>query len=247
MIRVFALTAIIVGTFVCGYLLLNRSMSGAFTGGHPPGMSESALALAKRMAIALLNEMQAFAFAVIWPAALFFASGSGVFGKGGDPENENVPDGMVFILFGLMCNGTVILLRFLMPFDALGFRLLCPGTTLLVLGIVLKIRACLRVDWATSINAVPTRRILVFLVLLAVPAFHFLSMERELRRVMHLPMESLHEGYHVVRARVMEKYADVPPGTRFSFPNKYPGVYYWIDFLRPDILADVPDSPDKGF
>ena len=247
MVRVFAVAAIVVGAFVCGYLLLNRLMSGAFTGGHPPGMSESALVLVKRMAIALLNEMQAFAFAVIWPAALFFASGPGVFGKGGNTEDECVPDGMVFILFGLMCNGTVILLRFLMPFDALGFRLLCPGTTLLVLGVVLKVRACLRVDWATSINAVPTRRILVFLALLAVPAFHFLSMERELRRVMHLPMESWHEGYHAVRAHVMEKYADVPSGTRFAFPDKHPGVYYWIDFLRPDILADVPDSPDKGF
>ena len=97
----------------------------------------------------------------------------------------------------------------------------------------------------TSLDAFTSARVLA--TLLAVPAFHFLSMERELRRVMHLPMESWHEGYHAVRAHVMEKYADVPSGTRFAFPNKYPGVYYWIDFLRPDILADVPDSPDKGF
>ena len=181
--------------------------------------------------------------------ALFFVAGSGTFcAKAHQSEvAERTPDGMIFIVFGLLCNGTVVVLRFLMPFDALGLRLLCPGTTLLVFGLLLKLRDRLGADWTAAVNAVPMRRIFVFLILVAVPTSHFLSMECELRRIMHLPGWPFHDSYRIVKTQVLEKYAEVPPGTRFEFPAKYNGVYYWVEFLRPDILADLPDSPDKGF
>lgn len=248
-IRYVAVACLVAGTFAGGYLLMNRMMCGSFTGGHPPGAPEPFFALAKRMVLAMLNEAQAFVFAFGWAVALFFAAGARFFrGRAGRPVKSAAPlGGTVFIVFGLVCNVTVIMLRFLMPFDSLGFRLLCPGTTLLVLGTLLAIQARLGSDWSQAINAVPLYRILAFLLVAALPAANFLSMERELRRVMHLPMESWYGSYREVKAEVMEKYAEVPSGTRFTFPSKFNGVYYWIDFLRPDILADVPDSPDKGF
>lgn len=251
MVRAVAYASTAVFVFAGGYLMLNYFMCGSFTGGHPPGMAESFWSLAGRMLIAMLNETQALVFAVCWMTALFFVAGSGMTGGGTarteQADGEGCPDGTVFILFGLLCNGTVVTLRFLMPFDTLGLRLLCPGTTLIVLGLLLKLRYRLGVDWTEAINAVPMRRILILLVLAAIPASHFQSMENEIRRIMHLPVEPLHDSYSKIRVHVMERYADVPSGRRFEFPTKYNGVYYWINFLRPDIVADVPDSPDKGF
>jgi hypothetical protein len=45
----------------------------------------------------------------------------------------------------------------------------------------------------------------------------------------------------------MEKYAAIPSGTQFEFPTKNIGIDYWIDFLRPDILAHLPDTPNSAF
>ena len=134
-----------------------------------------------------------------------------------------------------------------MPFDTLGLRLLCPGTTLLAVGLVLLLRNHLKADWSTALDSVPMRRIAAFLALALLPAVNFTSIDGEVRRILHLPADSLHDAYRTVRARVMKKYSDTPCGTRFSFPDSCPGEDFWIDFLRPDILADVPDSPDKGF
>ena len=248
MVRATAYAAMAVIVFAGGYLVLNQIMCGAFTGGHSPGASESFLALLRRMFVALLNETQAALFTVCWAGMLFVAVGSGMLRRGADEtKDESTPDGMVFVLLGLLCNGTVIVLRFLMPFDPLGFRLLCPGTTLLVLGLVLKIRSRLGVDWAAAVNAVPVHRILVFLALAAVPAFNLLPLEREIRRIMRLPSDPWYGSYKDVRAHVMEKYAAIPPGTQFEFPTKNMGIDYWIDFLRPDILAHLPDTPNSAF
>ena len=234
--------------FVAGYLVMNQAMCGSFTGGHPPGAPESFLALARRLCIALLNETQVFFFASAWAAALFFAAGPGSFcGRKADAKADATPDGFAFIAYGLLCNATVILLRFVMPFDTLGLRLLCPGTTLIAIGTILFLRKRLGVDWAAALDAAPTRRLMAFLALAVLPAANFSSMDGEMRRIMRLPKDPMHDAYRTVRARVMEKYADTAPGTRFSFPDSRPGEDFWIDFLRPDILADVPDSPDKGF
>ena len=116
-----------------------------------------------------------------------------------------------------------------------------------MLGLVLEIRSRLGVDWAVAINAVPMRRILAFLVLAAVPAFNMLPMERGIRRIMHLPSDPWYGSYRDVRARVMEKYATLPPGTQFEFPANDFGIDYWIDFLRPDIIAHQPDMPNAAF
>lgn len=248
MARAAACAAIAVAAFAGGYLFLNHIMCGAFTGGHPTGVQESFLALARRTFVALLNETQAVFFAAFWVGILFATVGYGMLRRGsGEVKEEGAPNGMVFVLFGLLCNGTVVVLRFLMPFDPLGFRLLCPGTTLLVLGLVLEIRSRLGVDWAVAINAVPMRRILAFLVLAAVPAFNMLPMERGIRRIMHLPSDPWYGSYRDVRARVMEKYATLPPGTQFEFPANDFGIDYWIDFLRPDIIAHQPDMPNAAF
>lgn len=248
MVRAAACAAIAVVIFAGGYLFLNHIMCGAFTGGHPTGMSESFLALLRRTFVALLNETQAAFFAALWAGMLLVTAGPGMLRKKSDEvKDEGTPDGMVFVLFGLLCNGTVVVLRFLMPFDPLGFRLLCPGTTLLVLGLVLKIRSRLRVDWTVAINAVPMRRMLVFLALAAVPAFNILPLELEIRRTMHLPSDPWYGSYKDVRAQVMEKYAAMPPGTQFEFPANDFGIDYWIDFLRPDIIAHQPDMPNSAF
>ena len=83
--------------------------------------------------------------------------------------------------------------------------------------------------------------------LMALPAANFSAIDGELHRILRLPDDPPRDAYPAIRARVLARHAHLPAGTRFSFPDKHPGEDYWIDFLRPDILADVPDSPDKGF
>ena len=232
--------------FVAGYLLLNHAMCGAFTGGHQPGTSESFLSLARRACLALVNESQMFAFCLFWTATFFAVLGRKAFRRKRDKNSPATSDGLAFIFLGLLCNGTMLVLRFILPFDTLGFRLLCPGTTLLTFGLILHVRNRLDADWSAALDAIPIRRFLALLTVLAIPATHLTAIEYGIRHVLNLPADALHSPYRTMRARLTAAYADRPAGARLSVPSCQ-DENFWINFLRPDLLADADDLPEKGF
>ena len=227
------------------YWMMNKIMCGYVSGFGRALPRETGMELFRMIVEAEIHELQAFGIMAFLVACLWFA-GSRLMAKGEGARCNLACKGedgwLVFVLIGAMYHATIVFMRCRQSFDALGFRLLYPGTLMIVIGVVLLLRHASYFgarDWTRSLNGIPLGRFMVLLICVMLFGCWLLYGELQLRRALGIETYSLGRPYRELREALLVKYGDIPSGTCLKIGCSCCGEEFLIAALRPDLMVET--------
>jgi hypothetical protein len=232
---------IIVSVFILIYLYMNISLSGYTTGMERIPAPESFNELVVMTAIAYVNEFNFLQGAIYYPDILqlryirllklvFFIIQIIVFSyvivKFGMLRMKRVPidkTALLLVLIGFVYWISITAFRWNFYFDRLSFRLLAPGTLMVLFGLIVYLGKAYD-DTGRAVM----QRIIYIIALLSVVV--------HLAMILPYGIQKERPSYHHTINQLQNLYGHIPEGSVVIFPN-YNSVY-----LRPDIIKAFPVS-----
>lgn len=216
---------------VIGYLVMNHFHSVTVVGTRLENTSSN-VEIVRLFLLGVLRESQAFLLPFLFFVLVCLENGfrkvCRCWGRGGGAGAG------VWIALGLYYWTVVLLLRFCTYFDGFGFRILYPGTFLIVIGLISGF-ADMSVSMKIGVN---TSRTFCFagiiVAFLGIGAFSP-RIESFLRT--GLTLDSVESRtYFGVKFALLKKYEAVAPGV-VVYIQDYSQSDYMVNFLRPDLIV----------
>lgn len=242
----FLVSGCIAGLFVTLYLYNNQIHTGHITGIPRSPSSESALAMVKMITTAYLSEfVNFFTFSLLFRdnqhitphivalaaslAIILFAIKLKIFPIKLEktPHNSAI---LIFFIAGISYIITITTLRILTVFDPLSYRLLFPGTFLLLISLILFFK-----NFSTDKQTVNTFKFIFGTFAIIGFTSNFIN------STPRIPVASIIENgynqtvpYFVHRERLIEKSKAIKPESIVILPDA------GLNYLRPDIVSVYP-------
>lgn len=236
--------------FEGGYLLLNKLHTGHVTGMVRVDLAKDVGSLARNIAGACCREVQVFVLIGVWLWAIILLSRGYVRQKTSGREacsGTALPRifdrrELFFVGMGAMYLLTMVSLSVVGNFNELGFRLLYPGTIMIVIGVSLAASKCF--DVAGRLNSLSAPRFVAYLALIFVAGCNLLSAELAVRRLVGVDVYGIGEPYLQKKHALLEKYKDTANGSVVHL-NGLGDPDFFIGCLRPDLRIDLPEGRKK--
>ena len=240
-----SLAGCIAWCFEGGYLILNRLHTGCLTGMERVELGKEAASLIRNMVAAYGRETQVFIILAFWVLLLWLLARkslgrghvAGCLGKGTPLPMLEDPRLFFFVGMGIMYYLTMGALSTVGNFNELGFRLLYPGTIMVVIGISLAVAKRLDVDrWLDSLSSL---RFSAYLLVLFVAGCNLLSGELAVRRILGVSVYDIGEPYQQKKLKLTEKYGVERSGSTVVLKGLGDPDFF-IGCLRPDLFIEFP-------
>lgn len=235
--------------FDVSYWMINKAMCGYVSGYGRVAPKESALELLRMIIGAEMHELQAYGILAFLVVGLWLAGSRLLMKKETTwPDSADKYDNgwLVFVSAGLLYHVTLVFMRCRQSFDTLGFRLLYPGTLMVVVGLVLLLSRHVSyfraMDWSVFVNDIPLRRFAMFLLSVAIFGVWLLHGELQLRKALGIETYLLGRPYPELREVLLAKYAGVKAGTRVNIGCSCCDEDFMIAALRPDLIIDTVEK-----
>ena len=245
--------AAVVGAWIfdVSYWMMNKVMCGYVSGYGRALPKETGMELIRMVASAELHELQAYVILAILVACLWFVGSRSIPRREIDRHDLFAAHkGWIgFVIIGVQYHAALVFMRCRQSFDVLGFRLLYPGTLMIVIGLVLLLTQTIsrfRV-WSCVefVNAIPLRRFGSFLLVVVLFGCWLLHGELQLRSALGINVYSLGRPYPELRKQLLEKYANVPSGTKLNIGCSCCDEDFMIAALRPDLIIETVENWDN--
>ena len=226
------------------YWLMNKTMCGFVSGYGRSLPKETGRELLQMVIAAEMHELQAYGILWFLAICLWFV----IWRNRTQSQDSNGKgfSGRIFIVAGLLYHATVVFMRCRQSFDPLGFRLLYPGTLMIVVGIVLWMTQrgghSGMLNWIRCVEAIPKKYFIPWLVIFMLFGGWILHGELQLRDALGMSVYRLGDSYPNLKERMLAKYKEVPAGTRVNIGCSCCDEDFIIAALRPDIIIETTEK-----
>ena len=140
------------------------------------------------------------------------------------------------VLTGLGYFVAVCLLRLFTKFDDFGYRLLYPGTFMLMIAVVVTSCERYQIDAYRTFNAIPKIWAWGFMTLLIVIGSQVITIENLLRKWANVSVLETRPAFCLLENAIERKFEEIPSGS-LVFVSSYVADDYMANFIRPDLIV----------
>ena len=220
------------------YLVLNDFNAGSITGMSRPLSSESLGRFIRTSTCAAVRETQAVFFLIalaglVVVPLLKMRGGLKTLVRSSERHQILCESCAATGVGYLSC---ILLARYLFCFDDFGYRLLYPGTLMLIIAGVVKLADLSGIDFRQTFDRLPRNYILVYLLSVLVLGSQVLNIETVLRRLTGVPRIAGMQSFAKVKEATIKKFAEIPSGS-LVFVEGYSSDDYLAGYIRPDLFV----------